>query len=194
MSWTTWAGNTPRQPPATDASCSLQPYGPGCRRGVPSLSELPPNKSCWFNFLLQLCKELCSNHMWVKNLTETVSTAAEYPQKPRSERARKTKQWSHGDRCVVRVVSRPSQWGFYCYIAKIKENLTCQRCTKFWCRSRVVSSKFKCYLTKYSSNRLLKSAVVQAEHVLTAVLGGTALLLVAVLNPKNLCSDPSWRK
>lgn len=77
-------------------------------------------------------------------------------------------------------------------IAKIKENLTGQRCTKFWCYPNVISFKFKCYLPKYSSNRLLKSAVVQAEHVLAAVLGGTASLLVPVFNVKNLCSDSSW--
>lgn len=189
MSWTTWPDNSPQQAPPADGSRSLRPHRPGCHCGLPTSPELPPNKNCWFNFLLQLCKELCSNHMQVKNSTETVPTGEAEEWTRKKNKTMKSWQPVCGQ-CGVQA-STMMLLLLHC-IAKIKENLTCQRCTKFWCYPNVISFKFKCYLPKYSSNRLLKSAVVQAEHVLAAVMGGAALLLVPVFNLKNLCSDSSW--
>lgn len=125
----------------------------------PSHQKNPP-KTAGFIYFVQLCQKLCSNHMQVKNSTETL----EYLENPKSEQKKQSNEAmkSNGDCCAV---SGPQQWCFYWYIAKIKENLTCQIFTKFLCYSSIISTKVKSYLEKKGA------AAVQAELVFAVVTG-----------------------
>lgn len=118
MSWTTWPDNSPQQAAPADGSSSLQLHGPGCHRGLPPLTELPPQTktaglisfcSCVRNCAATACKgkiqlRLCQLCQWSLRRSWGVNT-----QEKQNNEVMSTGVWSvwgpglHTDAFIVRL-------------------------------------------------------------------------------------------